>query len=531
MGNFTATPPERQSRADKIRTIIEIYWRTHTDREMAEMAGCTHRTIANHRRKMEEAGKILPRFDKSSHSMEPRLHEVDTSAIEPAPENDKLYDPVREDDPDFLNFVEDIRENGIINDIGVSVDGYIYDGHRRYAAAEYLGIERITMWIDPKISRQRDLDEFVRRLKSCNSQRVKTTTEVVRESLVTMEPDTWHRVCDYRESVSNVNGAEVFCLVGKKKRSAIVQKRSLAEAIIQTVKHRYATVGSTSDRKIFYLLLNISDLLRNDVRQTPFENSPECYQDVTDMLTRLRLDGSIPFDAITDETRPVVLWNTHRHVGTFIADQTEHFLCDYWRDLLQSQPNHEELLIEKNTVASDLRGIAAKYTMPMTSGRGYSSLPPRKAMVDRFRESGREKLIVIVVADLDPKGQDIPNAFGLSLRDDFNIEPDRLVIIKAALTHKQTQELDLHEGQMAKDDSSRYDRFVDAYGERCWELEAVPTDTLRGIVEATIRRTIDLEAFNGELAKQEQEKDELDDHRACVRDALADIHWDEEGPE
>ena len=60
---------------------------------------------------------------------------MDTFAIKPAPENDKLYDPVREDDPEFLGFVEDIRANGIINPIGVSVDGYIFDGHRRYAAA------------------------------------------------------------------------------------------------------------------------------------------------------------------------------------------------------------------------------------------------------------------------------------------------------------------------------------------------------------------------------------------------------------
>jgi len=261
--------------------------------------------------------------------------------------------------------------------------------------------------------------------------------------------------------------------------------------------------------------------LRNDdVRKTPFENSEECYNDVTDLLTRLRLDGSIPFEAIEDETRPVVTWNTHRSVGTFIKEETENFLSGYWRDLLQSQPNHVELLVEKNTVARVLRPIAMKYTLPMTSGRGYSSLPPRKGMVDRFRASGKGKLIVVVVADFDPEGQDIPNAFGLSLRDDFGIEPDRLVIIKAALTHEQTQELNLHEGQMAKEESARYERFVEAYGERCWELEAVPNDTLQEIVEGTIRRTIDLEAFNCELEKEAEEKDDLDTYRWRVLDLL-----------
>ena len=518
----------RASKADAIRAAIRRNWRTHSDRQIADMAGSTHKTIGIYRRKMEEAGKILPRFDESIHGLQPRLQEVDTCAIEPAPENDKLYDPVREDDPALLELVKNIRENGIINSIRVSGDGFIYDGHRRYAAARRLKMRRITIWIDPGISRIKDLDGFVRRLTSCNQQRVKNVAEKVRESMVTMEPGTFHRVCDYRESVSNVNGVEVFSLVGEKKRSAIAQKRTLRDAIIRTVKDRYARMGRTNVRKIFYLLLNIPGLLRNDVRKTPFENTPKCYQDVTDMLARLRLDGSIPFGAIVDETRPVIVWATHRDVGPFIDEQLDEFLCRYCRDLMQSQPNHIELLIEKNTVAADLKDLAAKYTIPMTSGRGYSSLPPRKGMVDRFLASGKEKLIVVVVADFDAEGQDIPNAFGLSLRDDFGIDPDKLVIIKAALTHQQTQELDLHEGQWAKEDSARYDRFVKTYGKRCWELEAVNDDQLQEIIEATIRRTIDLDAFNDELATQEQERDDLDVHQQSVREALADIEWEVE---
>ena len=513
--------PLRAEKAARIQSVIRLYWRTHSDRQMAELADCTHRTIKSHRQKMEESGEILPRIDESTHSIQSCLREVDIFAIEPAPENDALYDPIREDDPAFLGLVENIRENGIINNIGVSADGFVFDGHRRYAAAQHLGMDRITVRIDPALSRLKDPDAFLRRLKSCNEQRVKTTAEVVRESLVTMEPDTWQRVCDYRKSVSNVDGAEVFRLVGTKKRSDIVQKRSLRDAIIRTVEDRYAKHGATSDRKYFYLLLNIPGLLRNDVRKTPFENNDKCYQDVTDMLTRLRLDGSIPFDAVVDETRPVVEWDTHRSVGPFITRELDKFLSGYWRDLLQSQPNHVELLVEKNTVAKDLKRIAAKYTLPMTSGRGYSSLPPRKGMVDRFRESGKEKLIVIVASDFDPEGQDIPNAFGLSLRTISTSTPTSLSSIKAMLTHQQTQEMDLHEGQMAKEDGARYQRFVDAYGDRCWELEAIPTETQREIMEGAIQRTLDMEAFRCEVETQRREQGELDEHRRRVRELLA----------
>lgn len=517
----------RIAKAAHIRRTIERLWRTCSDRHIAEFANCSHPTIAKYRKELEEQGRILPKVE-TFHGVQPCLRDVETfsEAVLPSPENDKLYDPIRDDDPAFLSLVEDIRQNGIINPIGVSADGYIYDGHRRYAAARHLRLRRMTVRIDPTVNRHTDPDGFLRRLKSCNEQRVKTTAEVMRESLVTMEPDSWQRVCDYRQTVSEIDGAEVFTLLGEKRRSKIVQKRGLADAIVKVVVEYYDKYGATSDRKIFYLLLNVPGLLRNDVTETPFENSNECYQDVTDLLTRLRLDGSIPFGAIEDETRPVIIWDTHRSIGPFIQLELENLFACYWRDLMQSQPNHIELLVEKNTVATALHGIAAKYTIPMTSGRGYSSLPPRKAMFDRFCASGKEKLIVVVVSDFDPEGQDIPNAFGLSLRDDFGIEPERLTIIKAALTHRQTKEMNLHEGQMAKEESARYQRFVDAYGERCWELEAIPTDALQEVVDATVQRTVDVEAFLREVDKQTEEQAELNSHRRRVRELLSGMDWD-----
>jgi hypothetical protein len=147
-------------------------------------------------------------------------------------------------------------------------------------------------------------------------------------------------------------------------------------------------------------------------------------------------------------------------------------------------------------------------------------------MVDRFLASGRDKLVVIVVSDFDPEGVDIPHSFGVSLRDDFDIDPDRLVIVKAALTYAQVQSMDLHEGQLGKTEGARYGAFVEKYGERCWELEAVPDATLLAIVEETIRQTIDLEAFERERQIQKNEQAELNDHRRTIKTALAGVTLD-----
>lgn len=517
----------RREKAAEVERTIRAHWRSLSDREIAEMHGVSPTTVGKQRKILEAAGEILPRIE-TGQPMEACLKEVSISAIWPAPENDTLYDPIRQDDPAFLSLVEDIRTNGILSPIGVTADGYIYDGHRRYAAAKFLGMTRITVKVKPDASHAKDRDGFLRLLASCNKQRVKTASEVVREGVACMENATWQEVHEYRQEASQIDGAEVLILRGEKTRSEITQKLGLKIALVEIVNANRDD-WPMSDRKIFYLALNVPGLQRNDVRKTPFENTPECYQDVTNMLTRLRLDGSIPFDCIGDETRPVIQWDTHRSVGTFVERETEDFLSGYARDLLQSQPNHVELLVEKNTVATCLERVAAKYTIPMTSGRGYSSLPPRKAMVDRFRASGREMLVLVVVSDFDPEGEDIPNAFGLSLRDDFGLHESRIRIIKAALTHDQTQTMELHEGQFAKEESARYSRFVGEFGNRCWELEAIPTSTLREIVEAKIRGLIDLSAFEHELQRQSEEREDLDCHRRQVRSMLGDMRWDSGG--
>lgn len=97
---------DRSTKAARVQYVIRMYWRTTSDREMAGIADCSNRTIGNHRRKMEQAGEVLPR-DESTHSFQSCSYEVCTSTIEPAPENDILYDPIRKDDPAFLSLVAD----------------------------------------------------------------------------------------------------------------------------------------------------------------------------------------------------------------------------------------------------------------------------------------------------------------------------------------------------------------------------------------------------------------------------------------
>ncbi|MDA1054298.1 MAG: ParB N-terminal domain-containing protein, partial [Planctomycetota bacterium] len=277
---------------------------------------------------------------------------MDTFALNEVPENfGLLYDPIRDDDPEFVSFVADIAKNGVLVPLESTADGFVVSGHRRLAAAKKLKLKTVPVRVIPDLRYCDDPERVVKLLVSYNSQRIKATNTMVREGIVAMNCKTRQAVRRYRRNKSQVTSSEAIELRGKKTRSRITEKISLMNAIREIV-YEHEDEWPLSDRRVNYLLLNIRGLLRNDVLKSPFENNEKCYKDVCDMITRMRLNGMIPFDSIGDETRPVVQWDTHRSVRTFVDRELDGLFNHYFRDLLQSQPNHIELLVEKNTVAT-----------------------------------------------------------------------------------------------------------------------------------------------------------------------------------
>ena len=58
------------------------------------------------------------------------------------------------------------------------------------------------------------------------------------------------------------------------------------------------------------------------------------------------------------------------------------------------------------------------------------------------------------------------------------------------------------------------------YGERAWELESLTAEQLREITETAIRQVLDLEAFEAEVEREQQDQVELNAKRRQLRRAL-----------
>jgi hypothetical protein len=141
-------------------------------------------------------------------------------------------------------------------------------------------------------------------------------------------------------------------------------------------------------------------------------------------------------------------------------------------------------------------------------------------MCQRFKESGKDKLIILVLSDFDPEGEDIAHSFARSMRDDFGIK--EVVAKKVCLTYEQVRERDLPPNFEAKTTSSRYKQFAAKYGDSVYELEALhPSERARLLTEA-IDEVIDVDAFNRELDQERADAAKIEG----LRKAMVPMHRD-----
>jgi hypothetical protein len=442
--------------------------------------------------------------------------------IRPSRENDQIYHGINTSDPDFLSLVQSIREHGILDPIVITRDGVIVSGHRRHAAAKAAGLKYVRCRIESKFS-SGDPKHIIR-LREFNRQRVKTADEVLREEIVSADPHEAHRhLVEHRRRAAYVS-AELVEIVGEMRRSEIsaLKREMLDRAISILVEWREGGHLPGSIRRLHYAMLN-DPPMRN--KRDRYKNDLASYKDLSDLITRAREVGIIGEGYIVDETRTCNTWGVFKSAGPFIRREIDGFLKGYYRDLMQSQLNHVEIVCEKLTAKSLVYDVAMDYTIPVIVSRGYPSWPPRQEIANRFHDSGKDQLIIIAVTDFDPDGQEIVQTLGRSMRDDFDIE---VLVVKACLTHEQVQDLDLPISMDAKPGSANYDKFVREYGTDAYELESLPPEELKDLLRATIDDVINVDAYNAEVDAERNDAAYLEGVRGKVHAQLAGLDFDEE---
>ena len=435
----------------------------------------------------------------------------DINQIKPAPENEAVYAAIAWDDPAIKELSKDVKEHGLIEPILISTDGFIISGHRRRVAAALAGLTQVPVKIHP-ISRAEDPQGFIKLLVVMNSQRVKSTSDLLHETLIKIDPKDAHKqIVNQRLSKDATSGLGLSAIdpsvIGCRYQISAA-KQPLLDAVLEILNEQRA-YWPLSVRQVHYRLLGPSaPLIHASKPDSRYRNDKASYRAAIDILARGRVAGLIPWGAIDDLTRPVDLDKAFSNTSHFLRKQFKNFLKGYWRDRLQSQPYHIEIVAEKLTVQTILADVAREFTMPLSISRGMNTLAPKKAIYDRFRRSEKKGLKLLVVTDLDPAGETIAEDLVKSFRRDFRLW--KIEVFKVALTIEQVEEFHLEPSMDAKESSPTYQSFVGKYGiTDAYELEAMDPGDLSDSLTEAIKDVLDIDLYNQELEAEEKDSAQI----------------------
>jgi hypothetical protein len=357
-----------------------------------------------------------------------------------------------------------------------------------------------------RVSRAEDHDEFVRLLVEMNSQRIKSSSELLHESLIKINPRDAHQqiVNDRKDKERGFDTLNAIDPEDDGRRCVISPaKQPFLEAVLRVLREQHA-YWPLSDRQIHYRLLGSEAPLTHASKpDSTYINDKTSYRKLNDLLSRGRIDGAIPWNAIEDVTRPVDVHKGFQNPAEFYRRELKGFLKGYWRNLQQSQPDHVEIIAEKLTVQTILKAVAEEHTTPLTITRGMSSLPPKRAIWERYILSHKHKLILLVISDLDPAGDAIAEDLVKSFRRDFGIHARNIEPFKVALTIDQVNQFNLEPSMEAKESSPTYAAFVEKYGiTDAYELEAMEPADLAATLTNAIEKVLDIDLYNQELTAE-----------------------------
>jgi hypothetical protein len=207
---------------------------------------------------------------------------------------------------------------------------------------------------------------------------------------------------------------------------------------------------------------------------------------VSRALVTAREHGLVPWDWIVDETREAEC------AGTWSSPQAviDAAVRSYRRAAWQDQSEWIEVWSEKGTVRGTLAGVLHDWGVTFRVTHGYSSATQLNEVAEMTSVRGRP-LTVLYVGDFDPSGMhmsevDLPRRLeeyggNVELRRIALLPEDTAVLPGFDLADKVTD--------------ARCQWFAERYGQRYWELDAMPPPDQRRRVELAIREYVDMEAW------------------------------------
>lgn len=247
--------------------------------------------------------------------------------------------------------------------------------------------------------------------------------------------------------------------------------------------------------------LTLRQLYYQFISRDAFPNDERNYKRLGSIVNDARLAGLIDWSHIEDRGRQAhgVDWLGHEppEMATAVDSLKWHHSLDLW----SGQDRRVEIWVEKQALEEVAERAARGYRCGYFACKGYVSQSEMYAAGQRLREAieeGQEPLI-LHLGDHDPSGIDMTRDIEERLS---MFAGDEIEVRRLALNMPQIRALNPPPNP-AKLTDSRFASYLQKYGEKSWELDAVSPEQLVSIIQAEIERVIDRDLFDEQVAEEQ----------------------------
>ncbi len=274
--------------------------------------------------------------------------------------------------------------------------------------------------------------------------------------------------------------------------ASALRRRRLTKAELEELENRILETAEEekpiSVRGLFYRVTSAAPHL--------IDKSESGYRKVQQRALALRRRGVLPYGWISDGTRLRLKPQTWDSVDECLAATSASYRRNMWID----SPDHVEIWAEKDAIRGVVYPVTHSWDVPLLIARGYSSDTFIHATAAEINASGKRHAFIYQLGDHDPSGVGAWDDVRTKLRN-FVTPAIEMTFERLAVTPEQIDTLSLPTRPTKKSDTRSKNFKGDSV-----EVDAVPTPTLRQLVDAAIGCHVDDHALDLHSGYEAQER-------------------------
>jgi len=228
-------------------------------------------------------------------------------------------------------------------------------------------------------------------------------------------------------------------------------------------------------------------------------NTSKSYGKLGMIINKARLAGQVDWNAIIDRTRET----THNQHWDSPREIIEACAYSYKIDTRETQPFYIEVWVEKEALAGVIEKTCRRLDVMSFACRGYVSQSAMWEASQRIRREERKgkDAIILHFGDHDPSGIDMTR----DIQDRLDTFLTSASVKRIALNLNQVKQYNPPPNP-AKLTDSRCQDYIEKYGDKSWELDALEPKVLDSLITKQIEKLTDDDLLQEAEDKQESEK-------------------------